>query len=81
MLVGGQRQWVRYYDESVAAEDFDDLGSAFEAETDAVNISRIGTATVRVMRQRALVDYAVTWMEANRPASLQRHRIPSPSAP
>lgn len=74
MLVDGQRQWVTYYDESVASDDFDELGAAFEANTGAVQISQLANATVRVMRQRALVDYAVTWMEAHRPASLQRHR-------
>ena len=31
-----------------------------------------GQVAVRVMRQRVVVDFAVRWMEANRPASLQR---------
>jgi aminoglycoside 3-N-acetyltransferase len=70
MLVDGVRQWVTYYDDAVAAGDFDELGAAFEA-TGAVQISQIGKATVRVMQQRALVDFAVQWFEANRPASLE----------
>lgn len=70
MLVKAERKWVSYYDDAVEAGDFDKLGQDFEAETDAVQISTIGQATVRVMRQRTLVDYAVGWMEANRPASL-----------
>ncbi len=72
MLVDGQRRWVTYADDAIAADDFDELGAAFEAETDAVTISQIGRAAVRVMRQRALVDYGVRWMEAHRPASLKR---------
>lgn len=74
MLVNGQRQWVTYYDEAVAADDFDDLGAAFESEAGTVQASMIGQAAVRVMRQRTLVDFAVQWMEAHRPASLQRNR-------
>lgn len=72
MLVNGQRQWVTYYDESVAAEDFEQLGADFESDTGAVTISQIGDATLRLMRQRTLVDYAVQWMEQHRPASLKR---------
>lgn len=72
MLVNGERQWVTYHDDTVVADDFDKLGAAFEAETGAVKISTIGDAVVRVMRQRVLVDYAIGWMECNRPASLTR---------
>jgi aminoglycoside 3-N-acetyltransferase len=70
MLVNGQREWVSYYDEAVASDDFEQLGRDFEHDTDEVKISTIGHSTLRVMRQRSLVDYAVQWMEANRPASL-----------
>lgn len=71
MLVDGKREWVTYYDEAIASDDFEQLGKDFEANTKDVKISTIGKATVRVMRQRALVDYATRWMEAHRPASLQ----------
>lgn len=37
----------------------------FEKEH-AVRMTQIGNAAVRLMRQRELVDYAVTWMEKNR---------------
>lgn len=63
---------MTYHDDTVVADDFDKLGAAFEAETGAVKISTIGDAVVRVMRQRVLVDYAIGWMERNRPASLTR---------
>ena len=72
MMVNGQREWVTYYDDAVESGDFVQLGNDFETETDDVKISTIGNATVRMMRQRALVDYAVGWMEAHRPASLRQ---------
>lgn len=72
MLVRGERQWVTYHDDAIAADDFDELGAAFEADTGAVKITMIGDAAVRLMRQRALVDYAVGWMERSRPFSLTR---------
>ncbi len=71
MIQNGQRVWVTYRDESIETDDFPALGAAYEAETGAVIIDRIGAATVRLMRQRPLIDYAVRWMEANRPASLE----------
>jgi aminoglycoside 3-N-acetyltransferase len=72
MLSDGAREWVTYYDDAVEADDFDQIGAAFEAEPGAVLINQIGDATVRLMKQRALVDFAIRWMEANRPASLGR---------
>ena len=71
ILVNGHHQWVSYYDDAIASDDFEQLGQAFEEDTDEVKISKIGNATMKLMRQPALVDYAVHWMEANRPASLE----------
>lgn len=72
MLVEGQRQWVHYYDDAVEAADFTQLGDAFDAQSTSLKTTTIGSATVRVMRQREVVDFSVRWMEANRPASLGR---------
>jgi aminoglycoside 3-N-acetyltransferase len=71
MLQNGRRVWVTYYDDSVAADDFDQLGAAFEAESGLVHIGHVAGATARLMRQRPLVDFAVRWFEANRPGSLR----------
>lgn len=49
----------------VDGEDFEQIGTDFEKEH-AVRMTQIGNAAVRLMRQRELVDYAVTWMEKNR---------------
>jgi len=73
MLVNGERKWVTYRDDAIASDDFEALGAAFEAQSPAnVKISQVGNATTRLMRQRTLVDFAVTWMEANRPGSLRQ---------
>lgn len=50
---------------SVDGEDFEQIAADFEKEH-AVRMTQIGNAAVRLMRQRELVDYAVTWMEKKR---------------
>ena len=47
-------------------DDFEAVGAAFEAATDAVRIGPVGNATARLMSQRALVDYATRWMAEHR---------------
>ncbi|WP_294237905.1 AAC(3) family N-acetyltransferase [Pseudobutyrivibrio sp.] len=42
-----------------------DIGAAFEKEH-PVKKATLGNATLRFMKQRELVDYAVKWIEANR---------------
>jgi aminoglycoside 3-N-acetyltransferase len=64
---GGHREWTHYRDIDLDADDFEDLGAAFE-ETGGVVIGAVGNATARLMRQRDLVDFAVGWM--------QEHRVP-----
>ena len=66
MLVNGRRQWVTYHDEAIGMADFAEIGASFERETDEVLIGKVAEATVRLMRQRALVDYAVRWYETHR---------------
>lgn len=52
-------------DEKKRGEDFDDIGAAFEAEHE-VKKATIGAATLRLMDQRELVDFAIKWIEKNR---------------
>ena len=47
-------------------DDFETIGAAFEAATNAVRIGCVGNATARLLSQRALVDYATRWMAENR---------------
>lgn len=66
MLVDGRRQWVTYRDDAIGMEDFAAIGAAFEAETNEVIIGQVAQATVRLMRQRPLVDFAARWLETYR---------------
>ena len=68
VLVDGVRQWVRYEDVDGDSDDFEALGEAFAAETDAETVGRVGLATARLFRQRAVVDFGVGWLEAHRKA-------------
>lgn len=61
----GKRVWKAYETLFVDGEDFEQIAADFEKEH-AVRMTQIGNAAVRLMRQRELVDYAVTWMEKNR---------------
>jgi aminoglycoside 3-N-acetyltransferase len=66
ILVDGERRWVEFEDLEWDDEDFPQIGAAFEAETDEVRIGKIALAESRLMRQRALVDFGVRWMERHR---------------
>ena len=65
MMVDGERQWVYYDTLSTYGDDFGEIGEAFDAAHD-VEVGRIGEAEVRFFRQRAVVDFAVEWIEKNR---------------
>jgi aminoglycoside 3-N-acetyltransferase len=64
--VEGRRQWVTLEDLALSSSDFPTLGADLESTTDTVRVGRAGHATARLMRQRLLVDFGVTWMAANR---------------
>jgi aminoglycoside 3-N-acetyltransferase len=71
MLIGGQRHWVEA-EEKISVSDVDDfpaLGVAFFAANAGSSRARAGTVGIGralLLRQTALVDFAVAWMEANR---------------
>ncbi|MDO4474880.1 MAG: AAC(3) family N-acetyltransferase [Eubacteriales bacterium] len=65
ILENGVRVWKEYETLFVDGEDFEDIGAAFEKECD-VKIGNAGKAEARLMNQRTLVDFAVSWMEKNR---------------
>lgn len=62
VLVDGARRWLEVDDLDFDDQDFARLGEDFERDTGLVLIGTVGAATARLMRQRALVDYAVAWM-------------------
>ena len=56
---------VSYQTLFVDGEDFEQIGAAFELQG-KVTKETLGNGTVRLMRQRDVVDFAVEWMEKNR---------------
>jgi aminoglycoside 3-N-acetyltransferase len=72
VLVEGERQWAEWADLDPDDSDFDALGEAFGA-TGLETLGPVGGGTARLMRQRALVDFAVEWMSANRRAGSAGH--------
>jgi aminoglycoside 3-N-acetyltransferase len=61
----GSSRWTTWVDIVADESDFAELGAAFEA-TGGVLVGPVGSATARLMDQRALVDFATTWLTANR---------------
>ncbi|MBN1317258.1 MAG: AAC(3) family N-acetyltransferase, partial [Anaerolineales bacterium] len=65
VLVDGRRQWVTMKDVDKDVSDFRSIGHDFEHAA-GVRPGRVGNALVRLMSQRALVDFGVRWIEKNR---------------
>lgn len=66
LLVNGQRQWVEFDTLSWNDDDFPQVGADFARDTGLERAGRVALAEARLMPQRALIDYAVRWMETNR---------------
>lgn len=64
-MENGHRVWKKYDTLYVDGDDFEEIGKAFE-KVYTVNKGLIGKASIRLMRQRELVNFAVKWMEQNR---------------
>jgi len=65
-MVSGERTWVDYDDIDVDAEDFPALGAAFEAIAVGTTAGRAGRAEAKLLDQRMLVDFAVSWIATHR---------------
>jgi len=67
MMVDGVRRWVTFETVDYDADDFVQIGTEYEiTHPDAVQIGTLGKATVRFMRQRPLVDFALDWLNTHR---------------
>lgn len=66
MMVEGSRQWVEFDEVDWNDSDFETIGAAFASETNLQRAGKIACANALLMPQRALVDFAVRWMEKNR---------------
>lgn len=62
VLVDGSRRWVTYSELDGSTEDFEELGADFGEQV----VGPVAQGEARLMRQRALVDFAVVWMAATR---------------
>ncbi len=69
LVIDGVRRWVDVLDLDVDAFDFPRIGEVFAQESGAVRSGCVGNAPALLMPQRALVDFAVRWMEAHRGAT------------
>ena len=65
VMENGRRVWKAYETLYVDGEDFVQIGEAYE-EANAVSKARLGNATLRRMKQREVVDFAIEWIEAHR---------------
>ena len=65
MLIAGARQWVEYETLKTYGDDFGEIGQAFDA-AHHIEVKQIAQAEVRFFKQRAVVDFAVAWMEQHR---------------
>jgi aminoglycoside 3-N-acetyltransferase len=65
MRVNGRREWVTYDMLDLHADDFGEIGAAFD-RAHHIAVQRINDAEMRFFRQRLAVDFAVGWMEKHR---------------
>lgn len=65
IMADGERVWQSYETLAVDGEDFEEIGAAFE-QTGQVSHAKLGNGILSMMRQRALVDFAVEWIGENR---------------
>lgn len=69
IMENGVRVWKAYETLAVDGEDFDAIGEAFESSAENagfIHKTTLGNATLRFIKMRPLVDFAVKWIEANR---------------
>lgn len=59
------RVWKEYETLYVDGEDFSEIGAAFEAEHQ-IRRTVLGSAELKLIEMRPLVDFAVEWIEKNR---------------
>ncbi|MFA6241376.1 MAG: AAC(3) family N-acetyltransferase [Candidatus Hydrogenedentales bacterium] len=61
----GERVWISFDDLNCDSSDFERLGHEFNESGQAI-FGCVGAADATLMRQRALVDFGVSWLESNR---------------
>jgi len=64
-LPDGSASWQEWEDVDEDESDFGQIGAAFEA-ADGARVGPVGDVTARLMSQRAVVDFASSWMSQHR---------------
>jgi aminoglycoside 3-N-acetyltransferase len=65
MLKDGQPCWKTFSDLDWNADPFAEIGAAFETAS-PVNVGLVGSATSRLFRQRAAVEFSGDWLSRSR---------------
>ena len=65
VLENGRRRWYQSEDILYYPDDFPEIGTAFEKEH-GIRTGMIGAGKAKLIKQRELVDFSVSWMERNR---------------
>lgn len=62
-----ERTWIEWEDIEISSDDFAETGAAFESEhPDAVAEGEMGAASVKLVDQHTLVDFAAEWFSEHR---------------
>ncbi|UJR32463.1 hypothetical protein I4U23_019925 [Adineta vaga] len=61
-----KREWIEWMDYDYCADDFIDVGKAFDSIDGNTKLGKVGLAECRLIKQHLLVDFAVDWMTKNR---------------
>ena len=66
--VAGLRRWATFENINLDSSDFEQIGEDFPQSDvgHAVHRGKVGLANCQLMPQRAIVDFAVDWLEKNR---------------
>lgn len=67
VTIDGERRWIVFEDLEGVSDDFEQIGEAFAA-SGGERRRQVGFGEARLVGVRALVDFAVDWMTANREA-------------
>ncbi len=66
ILRAGKRVWARFDELDLDADDFELIGKSYARDRAEIRTGKVAQASCKLMPQRGLVDYAVSWMEENR---------------
>lgn len=61
IMENGTRIWKQYRDIEIDSDIFPEIGADYE-EHEPVTCGKVGSATAKLLRQRAAVDFAVEWL-------------------